>query len=264
MSFKVAIPSYRRSDVIMDKTLATLRRGGVALSDIYIFVTDDEQAAYQKECPGYQIIVGLKGLVEQRSFIQGFFPLDTNIVMMDDDVTQIYQPLSQKVKEEVLDLPSLFFRMILRMNSEKVSICGCYPVDNIKFAFDNKEVTTYFRYLVGVLTIIKNKRDPELQVDPSDTAHEDKIRTLKYYLKEGKTLRFNHVCVKTAYYAKGGLSSFFENRLKQHSEQSEELCKKYPKYFKPKIVKRNKVVDVSFVSQTSKASQLSSLPSSSE
>jgi len=259
--FKVAIPSYRRSDVIMDKTLATLRRGGVALCDIYIFVVDDEEEAYQKTCPGYQIIVGLKGLVEQRSFIQGFFPLDTNIVMIDDDVTQIYQPLSQKTKEEIFDLPSLFCRMIIRMNSEKVGICGCYPVDNIKFSFDNKEVTTYFRYLVGVLTIIKNKRDPALQVDPSDTAHEDKVRTLKYYLKEGKTLRFNHVCIKTAYYAKGGLASSLDNRLKLHSEKSEDLCKKYPKYFRLKVNKRNKVTDLSFVSKTS---QLDSVSSSSD
>jgi hypothetical protein len=249
--FKVAIPSYKRSDVIMDKTLGTLRRGGVALSDIYIFVVDDEKESYQRTCPGYQIIVGLRGKVEQISFIQGFFAFDTNIVMIDDDITQIYKPLTEKTKEEILDLPSLFCRMILRMGIERVTICGCYPVDNIKFAFNNPEVTTDFRYLIGVLTIIKNKKDPGLLVDSADILHEDKIRTLKYYQKEGKTLRFNHICFKTSYFAKGGICSAVEDRFKKHSEQSEELCKKYPDFFRIKKTRSSKVVDIAFKKQNS-------------
>jgi len=247
MAYKVAVPSYRRHDTIMDKTLSVLRRGGVALSDIYVFVVDDEEETYRQACSGYQIIVGLKGLVEQRGFIQGFFAQDTNIVMMDDDITEIYTPLSEKTKEIVTDLPSLFCRMIIRMNIEKVTICGCYPVDNIKFAFANKEVTTDFRYLIGVFTIIKNTKDISLLVDPSDLLHEDKMRTLKYYQKEGKTLRFNHVCIKTKYFAKGGMCAHTEDRLKKHSEKSEELCKKYPGFFR--IKKSKNVIDIAFNKQ---------------
>lgn len=256
--FKVAIPSYKRSDVIMDKTLGTLRRGGVALSDIYIFVVDDEKELYQRTCPGYQIIVGLRGKVEQISFIQGFFPFDTNIVMVDDDITQIYRPLTEKTKEEITDLPSLFCRMILRMGIERVTICGCYPVDNIKFAFKNQEITTDFRYLIGVLTIIKNKKDPGLLVDSAYLTHEDKMRTLKYYQKEGKTLRFNHICFKTVYYAKGGICSVMEDRFKKHSEQSEELCKKYPDFFRIKKTRSSKVVDIAFKKQNSSEKSSSS------
>lgn len=258
MAYKVAVPSYRRHDTIMDKTLSVLRRGGVAISDIYVFVTDDEQEAYEKACSGYQIIVGLKGLVEQRAFIQGFFPFDTNIVMVDDDITQIYRPLTEKTKEEITDLPSLFCRMILRMGIERVTICGCYPVDNIKFAFKNQEITTDFRYLIGVLTIIKNKKDPGLLVDSADLLHEDKMRTLKYYQKEGKTLRFNHICFKTSYYAKGGICSAVEDRLTKHSEKSEELCKKYPDFFRIKKTRSSKVVDIAFKKQNSSEKSSSS------
>ena len=245
MSFKVAIPSYKRSDVIMDKTLQTLRRGGVALSDIYVFVVHDEQEAYERACPGYQIVVGLKGIIEQRNFIQGFFSEGSNIVMMDDDITEIYRPLSEKTKEVIVDLPSLFCSMICRMQIENVTICGCYPVDNIKFAFNNKEITTDFRYLIGVITLIKNTRHPDIIVSPTASAsHEDKIRTLYYYKKEGKTLRFNHVCFKTKYFAKGGQCALDNDRLTKHSQQSEELCKKYPEYFR--IKKSKKVIDIAF------------------
>lgn len=245
MSFKVAIPSYKRPDVIMAKTLHTLRRGGVAISDIYIFVVDDEQEAYKKACPDYQIVVGLKGIIEQRNFIQEFFAQDTYIVMFDDDITEIYRPLSEKTKEEILDLPSLFGNMMDRMQMEGVSISGCYPVDNIKYAFNNKEVTTDFRYLIGVITLIKNTKDPDIIVSPTESAsHEDKIRTLYYYKKEGKTLRFNHVCFKTKYFAKGGQCALDSDRLIKHSQQSEELCKKYPEYFR--IKKSKKIVDIAF------------------
>jgi hypothetical protein len=241
--FKVAIPSYKRSDVIMDKTLATLRRGRVALSDIYIFVVDDEQEAYKKACPGYQIQVGLLGLIEQRSFIQGYLPLDTNIVMMDDDISGIYRPIDSKTREEIIDLPSLFCSMILRMQIENVSIAGVYPVLNNKFALGNKEITTDFRYLVGAFYLIKNLRMPDVQLDSSDPAsHEDKIRTIKYYQKEGKTLRFSWVQIKTKYFGKGGLDS--PDRLKQHASEAESLCLRFPEYLR--LQKSKKLTDCKF------------------
>jgi len=244
MSFKVAIPSYRRSDVIMDKTLATLRRGGVAICDIYIFVTDDEQAAYQKECTGYQIIVGLKGLVQQRAFIQGFFSEHDTIVMMDDDIEQIYRPVNSKTKEEILDLPGLFHLMNLRMKSEDVSICGVYPCSNLKFALGNPEITTDFRYLVGAFYLIRNLKLPEVQLDARGDpgSHEDKIRTIKYYQKEGKTLRYNRVQIKTKYFAKGGLDS--PNRLKQHAIDAEALCLRFPLHLR--LQKTRKMTDAKF------------------
>lgn len=243
MSFKVAIPSYKRSDVITSKTLATLRRGGVALSDIYIFVVHDEQEAYERACPGYQVIVGLKGLIEQRAFIQGFFSEQDTILMMDDDIEQIFRPIDAKTKEEILDLPGLISEMKMRMISEGVTICGIYPCSNLKFALGNKEVTTDFRYLVGAMYLITNLRDPELQLDGSDMAsHEDKIRTIKYYMKEGKCLRFNRVQIKTKYFAKGGLWS--DDRLKQHGLGAEALCLRFPTYLR--LEKNKKMTDAKF------------------
>lgn len=230
MTYRIAIPSYKRSDVIMDKSLAVLRRGGVALSDIYVFVVHDEEEAYRTACPGYQIQVGLLGLIEQRSFIQGFFPLDTNIIMMDDDISGIYRPIDSKTREEIIDLPSLFCSMILRMRIENVSIAGVYPVLNNKFSLGNKEVTTDFRYLVGAFYIIKNLRLPEVQLEPSDWVLEDRLRTILYYKKEGKCLRYNWVQIKTKYFGKGGLDS--PDRLTIHKIASEALVARFPQYLR--------------------------------
>ena len=246
MSSKVvyAIPSYKRSDVIFDKTLATLRRGRVALCDIYIFVVNDEEEAYRQACPGYQIQVGLLGLIQQRSFIQGFFPQDTYIVFCDDDIEQIWRPIDSKTKEPITDIPGLISQMKIRMISENVSICGIYPCNNLKFALGNKEITTDFRYIVGAMYLIKNLRLPEFQLDArgDSASHEDKIRTIKYYQKEKKCLRFNWVQIKTKYFAKGGLDS--PDRLKQHASEAESLCLRFPEYLR--LAQTSKMTDCKF------------------
>ena len=242
MSYKVAIPSYRRYDTIRDKTLETLRRGGVALSDIYIFTIHDEQEAYKKACPEYQIIPGLLGLVQQRAFIQGYFSEHDTIVMMDDDIEEIFRPIDYKTKEPIVDLPGLFHLMNLRMKSEGVTICGIYPCNNLKFALGNPEITTDFRYLVGAFYLIRNLKIPEVQLEPSDESHEDKIRTIKYYQKEKKCLRYNWVLIKTKYFAKGGLDS--PNRLKQHAIDAEALCLRFPMHLR--LQKTRKMTDAKF------------------
>ena len=243
MSFKVAIPSYRRHYTIMDKTLSVLRRGGVAISDIYVFVVLEEEEAYRQACPGYQIIVGLKGLVQQRAFIQGFFSEQDTILMMDDDIEQIWRPIDSKTKEPILDIPGLISQMKIRMASEGVTICGIYPCNNLKFALGNKEVTTDFKYLVGAFYLIRNLRMPEVQLDIGDSgSHEDKIRTIKYYQKEGKCLRFNWVQIKTKYFGKGGLDS--PDRLSKHKSEAEALCLRFPEYLR--LQKTSKMIDAKF------------------
>lgn len=236
-----AIPSYSRYDTIHDQTLATLRRGGVATSDIYIFVTDDQHEAYRQACPGYQIQVGLLGLVEQRAYIQSFFPLDTYIVFLDDDLKLIHRPLDTKKSEEITDIPSLISQMIIRMTVEHVSICGIYPCDNKKFALGNPEITTDFRYLVGAMYLIKNLRMPEVQLEPRGDpgSHEDKIRTIKYYQKEQKCLRYNWVLIRTKYFAKGGLDA--PDRLSKHKSDAEALCLRFPEYLR--LQKTSKFTD---------------------
>jgi len=245
MSSKVvyAIPSYGRSSTIADKTLATLARGNVPLANIYVFIVQEEEEAYRKAIPRHQIQIGLKGLVEQRAFIQGFFSQDTYILFCDDDLSKLSRVLDAKTSEEILDIPGLISQMIMRMISEHVSICGIYPCDNKKFALGNPEVSTRFAYLVGAMYLIRNLRMPEVQLDVSDPAsHEDKIRTIKYYQKEGKTLRYNWIQIKTKYFDKGGLDS--PDRLSKHKSEAEALVTRFPQYLR--LAQTSKMIDAKF------------------
>jgi len=241
--FKVAIPSYGRSDVIACKTIATLARGNVNISDIFVFVVDSEYEAYKTALPGYQIICGEKGLIQQRHFIHNYFEKDTYILFLDDDIEQICKPITSKLKEEITDIPSLISLMKINMSAEKVTICGVYPCFNLKFALGNKEVTTNLKYIVGAMYLLKNTRDSDFNLNPSDYAsHEDKIRTILHYKKEKKTLRFNHIIVKTKYFAKGGLDC--PDRIKQHGEESQIMAARFPEFLR--VQKSKKFIDCKF------------------
>jgi len=226
--YKVAIPSYRRSDIIASKTLATLNRGGVLNEDIHIFVVAEEEELYKQACPHYKIIVGVLGLVNQRNFIQNYFPIGTPILFIDDDIKELYYAIDDKTKHQITNIPFLLGRMLFRMRKEKVSICGIYPVDNLKFASANKELTTDFRFLIGCFFLIINTH--EAVIDKEDEEVEDKARTIKYFEKEKKTLRFNNVCVKTTFCAKGGMSS--ATRSQTHANEAKRLVQKYPQYLR--------------------------------
>ena len=246
--FIVSIPSYRRSHAIISKTLSVLRHGRISLSDIFIFVVAEEAEIYKKALPDYQIVTGLLGLRNQRNFIQSYFPIGTNIVMMDDDiqeVSEIYyeEDMYKPSKKPILNLNVTFENMFTQMVKEEVTICGVYPIDNAKFALGNPSVSLDFRYVVGAMYLIINTRDPQTQPQICDS-HEDKERTILYFLKEHKILRFNHICIKTKYFASGGLDH--PDRKIQHYEFAKTLVQMYPEYLRLKIQKKNGLIDCGF------------------
>jgi len=81
MEYVVAIPSYQRPIAIEQKTLKTLKEGGVSSDKIYIFVASNEE--YDKYFNKidknlyHQIIVGELGIRNQRVFISKFFKNQT-------------------------------------------------------------------------------------------------------------------------------------------------------------------------------------------
>jgi hypothetical protein len=215
------------------KTLKTLSDSGVPMDRITIFIVGDEEALYKNVCPGYKIVIGAVGLVEQRRIIQEHYPINSYVVMMDDDITELYKPLTEKTKQKITDLPSCFDEMIKKMIQEEVSICGIYPCDNLKFALGGEAVTTQFKYIVGALYIIKNTRDPDVQ--PKSSILEDRERSVLYYIKEKKTLRFNRICLKTKYFGVGGLDT--ADRISKHTAEARQLCLQFPMYLRLKTCK---------------------------
>ena len=77
MSFVVCIPSYKRSQLCNDQTLTTLNKHKIDAKFIYVFVANkSEYDDYKKVLnPDFynKLILGKKGLVQQRDYISNYF-----------------------------------------------------------------------------------------------------------------------------------------------------------------------------------------------
>ena len=95
----ICIPSYKRYDMLKNKTLFVLDKHNIPLSKIYIFVantTEDKQYKLVLDTKYHsRIIIGKKGLRNQRNFINNYFPEGKCIVELDDDledIVELYHP----------------------------------------------------------------------------------------------------------------------------------------------------------------------------
>ena len=158
MDYVVAIPSYKRHLTVKQKTLKMLVLECVPHDKIHIFCVAEEEELYKESCHGYKVIVGAKGLVNQRNFIYNYFPENTNIVFIDDDISSIMYlqntvPLDQTIK--------LAFENVQILN---LRLFGIYPVAN-KF-FMKPVMSQDLRYIVGAFFGLI-KRGPSLMNCPS-------------------------------------------------------------------------------------------------
>jgi cellulose synthase/poly-beta-1,6-N-acetylglucosamine synthase-like glycosyltransferase len=105
--YVVCIPSYKRSEVCRDKTLATLKKMNIPASKIHVYVANkEEHEEYERilDKKSYnKLVVGIKGLVPQRKFIMDQWPDGKHIVFFDDDVQSIDLTMSSRFKGKSLD-----------------------------------------------------------------------------------------------------------------------------------------------------------------
>ena len=231
----ICIPSYKRAQVCNDKTLTTLEKNNIPASKIYVYVANQEEYTFYKEKLNpklyHQLIVGKKGLVPQREYIMKHWPSGKWIVFMDDDLAKIDLSLSPQFKKGDLDH---FIKNAFEITvKEGASIWGVYPVYNPFFRKTKQEMTTCLNYIVGAFYGIINRpemKSLDLTITKSNGQKEDVERTLKYFLADGKVIRFNKIGFETKYYGKEGGLGRFEDRLKPMKEASEKLEKKYGEY----------------------------------
>jgi len=231
--YAIAIPSYKRAQELPLKTLATLQRYNVSLDKIYIFVIEQEIELYKETCPGYQIISGHLGLVNQRAFIENYFPIDTNILFLDDDVSDVFTLSDTNTRIPISDFEQFVSDSFQGMEEVGATLWSIYPVDNTMFMSGSKSETIGLTYCVGAFYGQKNTRD--IQLTTGYDSIEDRERTILRYIRDGKVLRLNHFGLKTKYFAKGGLMS--DNRQMNHQIASEALVERYPNLVRLKLRK---------------------------
>ena len=262
--YVIAIPTYKRSTLIVKNTLNVLKNRKIDKRRIYLFVANNhEKSDYLKNVPKNMygtIVVGVIGLRDQRNFITKYFSENTLIVEMDDDVKEVFKltPDVGSTKEEIkknqklIPLQNLdnffkdsFFRLLThnthlkdtkynwiqgggsKKSKKQAYIWGVYPVENPFFL--SNTITDDLRFLVGPMWGKINRHDSNLRLTINEK--EDFERTLRHYHKDGSVFRFNNVTIKTGYYSTaGGMQSENKNRFVEAEKSANYLVNKFPYY----------------------------------
>jgi hypothetical protein len=251
----IAIPSYQRSKILRDRTLNILKKHKISKSKIYVFVANEEQKIEYKTIIGdsYHIIVGKKGLKNQRNFIQDYFPANSLIVQMDDDLKEIYQLVmkknsnkyKQKDMKPITNLKKFIENAFQYTIQQGYYLWGVYPIDNAYFM--SNKTTHDLRLIVGPFWGYINRHNNRLKNTINEK--EDIERTIKYYIKDGGVVRFNNISIQTSYYKTPGGMGTLKNRVENATKSVEFLVNKYPKYCKANLNKKSGMPDIKLIKQ---------------
>jgi hypothetical protein len=256
----VAIPSYQRADLLNKKTLKTLADHKISKNKIYVFVANKtEESIYRQtlnpELYGH-LIVGEKGLKNQRNFISKYFNVGQCILNMDDDIGDFkilkHRSLSQKSRstqsyrkgyylETLVNLDDFLNNSFKLLKKHKLFLWGVYPIANPYFM--PPTISTDLKLIVGPVWGSINRHDKDLIITIDEK--EDVERTLQYYVKDGGVIRFNNICVQTTYYkTPGGMQADKRDRKVDAMESAIYLNKKYPDLTKLHFGKKSGYAEV--------------------
>jgi hypothetical protein len=231
MDLKIAIPSYQRPELCKNLTLTFLKLNQYPTELITIFVaSEEEKLAYEKNIARVlygKIVVGEKGLKEQRNFISHYYDEDEVIIQMDDDVKGIKSPF--------LTFPQIVLHAKNLFEKHTCGLFGILPNDDTRRFQD--DYTTHLAHILGSFFICRNHRD--LQTTTNEK--EDYERTLLYFLRYGGVIRYRGAGVSTSYDKnEGGLQQ--PGREGRMLEESKYLEQKYPSFCK--MMRKNNKPDI--------------------
>ena len=233
------IPSYKRKDVLIKKSLSVLYDYYIDKEDIYIFVADEEQLEEYGDvvAMGYNVIIAKKGLTNARNFIIDYFKEGQKIVALDDDISDIEKMISKTKLKPIDNLKRFITNGFKELEKQGLQLGGVYASRNPYYMKNN--ISTDLKYIVGAFYFFIN--DKSQKINPIFDLCEDYARTIKSFIKYGGVLRYNYITIKTSYYtSEGGLADYRKGKIK--GKTPEEISKtalynKYPNYIRPIIKK---------------------------
>ena len=247
MNWKLAIPSYKRPEIIVNKTLKLCTRLNINKSDIYIFILKEDEKDYINAIPDYHTYnliiadtVTTSGLHHMRNYITNYFAENQMILSMDDDIDDIYELFidenvqdpnkSSRYKLIPIDSQRFHYIIIYAFNllvQKNIGLFGFYPIKNGFFMKDSEDITYSFKFCVGSMWGCLNQKDITITIEEK----EDVERTIKYFQKFKKTLRFNHINIATKYYKNPGGMQFLKEknaRIENSKKSAKFLSETYP------------------------------------
>ncbi len=227
-----AIPSYRRPEVCASRTVETLRRLKVADKNMTIFVADSEdESAYKAAIKGIKIVVGEKGLINQRRFYNSYFKKGQPIVNADDDLYDLkYVNKAGKLKSYQGDMNEVASYAFGISESCGAKLWGISAVENGFYM--ERRTSAGLRYVCGIFHG-SYAGDSVMSGDdrPIVSSGEDFETTLRSFKKYGVVIRLDWLCPKTKYFAPGGMQAELggssELRNVEHSKELKAIAARH-------------------------------------
>lgn len=215
----IAIPTFRRANLIAGLTLKVLREANYPPYLIRLFVaSEEEKQLYETSVPRllyYEIVVGVQGLKEQRKFISDYFPEDTIILQMDDDIKGIKT-------NPLISFTDLVLKGVHAVENA-VGLWGIMPNDDGRKM--KEQTTIHLAHIIGCFFICRNHKDFVI----GTTEKEDFERSIMYFQAYGAVARYKGAGVATAYEkTPGGLQE--EGRRQRQIEGLRYMIDNYPDY----------------------------------
>ena len=107
MNFRIAIPTIARVKTIRKKTIGYLQRTNIDLTKIDLFFSDPSEIdEYKKELKDIPIAnyipTNQRHIRLQRNFIVKYYPEDTFVLGIDDDISSVQMRVNQKKTQEIM------------------------------------------------------------------------------------------------------------------------------------------------------------------
>lgn len=245
--WEIAILSHKRPTTLASKTLATLLRHNIPIEKISVFVAPCQVDDYKRACPSVKIIQTAAGKCKNRTAALAYYPDGQKIIFMDDDIDEFYSICAQdgcrtcwKFGKEArgssdyrkqmtcANLSAFFHDAFSVAEKEGVEFWGVYPVDNGFFA--SHSITTCLSHCIGrCYGQVNTEAGRALNAAIVDDIHDDYQTSLRYFLKDGKCLRFNYVFTKSPVVR--GSGGIVDTRTTANTEEvSKRLAAAWPEH----------------------------------
>ena len=248
-NYKIAIPSYKRSGIIKERTLNYLSRCGVDMDNVYVFTSNKKEADEYKESTagiGCRVIcplIDINTVTEKFNYIHSYFSEGTNVFVMEDDIKNLVRITAniQCTKPSVcenLAFVRVGFEYCRKANTK---LFGIAPHNNGFYMSYN--VSTNLKLIVAHAYGFISDHSRDLFV--TQIGKSDYERSILYFLKFGSVVRFNNIGVTTnSYTTDGGMDR--DGRYEHERDSCNYLVTRYPHFIKYNKKKKSKYPELLF------------------
>ena len=231
--YQIAIPSYKRPNILKNKTIKLLEKHNIDTKLITIFVANQEEYnIYVEAFPNLKIILGEIGINNQRNFIRNYFNVGDLVLFIDDDIEDVLFFENEKKLKPIENLNEFIIESFNECMACGAHLWGVYPVANAFFMKSRQEINKNLSFIIGCFFGQIIRHDDALNLNNACQTKEDLLNSILHYELDGVVVRFDKITIKSKFYNKIGGLGTASDRSEKDKIASEYLEANYSKFGK--------------------------------